>query len=59
MENMYEYIRLRNCMGIEHCFVEGPMLVGMLAARSSKGINQRLQASVIADARAEASLLKD
>ena len=32
--NMHECMQLRNRMGIEHCFVEDPMLTGMLAARS-------------------------
>ena len=58
-QNLYECIQLKNRMGIEHCFVEDPMLVGMLAARSNKGLTQRLRAGVIADAKAEALQLKD
>ena len=57
--NMHECMQLRNRMGIEHCFVEDPMLTGMMAARSNKGLNLRLRAGVIAEAKAEAKHLKD
>lgn len=56
---MHECMQLRNRMGIEHCFVEDPMLTGMMAARSNKGINLKLRAGVIAEAKAEAKHLKD
>ncbi|CAL1154284.1 unnamed protein product [Cladocopium goreaui] len=57
--NMHECMQLRNRMGIEHCFVEDPMLTGMMAARSNRGLNLRLRAGVIAEAKAEAKRLKD
>ncbi|CAK9100240.1 unnamed protein product [Durusdinium trenchii] len=50
VSNMSDCIWLRNRMGIRYAFLEDPILMGMLAAKSAKGLTARVKKESIAEA---------
>ena len=50
---------LRNRLGFEMAFMEDPLLAGMLAARSARGVSHRIRAIALQEATAEAKKSKD
>ena len=55
MGNMQECMRLRNRMGLEVAFCGGAILMGMLAARSSKGMAAQVKSEALKEAKAKAA----
>ena len=49
----------RNRLGFEVSFMEDPLLAGILAARSAKGISHRMRAIALQEAKAEAKRIKN
>eukprot|EP00435_Cladocopium_sp_Y103_P020437 s757_g5.t1 len=58
-QNLKDATHLRNRLGFEMAFMEDPLLAGMLAARSARGISHQIQALAIKEAKAEAKKAKD
>lgn len=56
--NLKECMWLRDRLGWQTSFVEDPMLQGMLAARSSKGIASKIRQEAVSEARAAADKAK-
>ena len=54
MGAMQECMWLRNQMGLQVAFVEDPILMGMLAARSSKGLASQVKHEALKEAKAKA-----
>lgn len=59
MQNLRDGIFLRNRLGYALAFMEDPLLTGMLAARTSKGMASRIREEAIREAKLEAAKLKD
>ena len=58
-QNLMDATHLRNRLGFEMSFMEDPLLAGMLAARSAKGVSHRIRAIALQEAKAEARKIKD
>ena len=59
MQNLREGISLRNRMGFKLAFLDLPLLMGMLAARASKGMASKIRSEAIQEAKREAEKVKD
>lgn len=58
-QNLVDATHLRNRMGFQLAFLEDPMLMGMLAARASKGMSHRIRSVALMEAKEEAKKLKE
>ena len=55
MGNLQGAIWLRNRMGLQQAFLEDPLLIGILAGRSVKGLSAKVKQESIAEAKAHAA----